>query len=197
MSLSTQYPTNTIMELTLTDSSTVKGLVYCTDEISQSIVIQRSLIHTTLSSEIIVVHASSVKESKAIELPKGEEKSSSSEDNIQKYGVSNVEEIKNQKIMNVSRRALEERERRALRLAEESFSHVNQKATPQGQKIFDKLLKACNEVSWNGQSILVLNHIRVDPPYTPNDCTLVDRSGGLDEHSLERVKKIVGVANDA
>jgi hypothetical protein len=74
-----------------------------------------------------VVHASSVKESKAIELPKGEEESSSSEDNIQKYGVSNVEEIKNQKIMNVSRRALEERERRALRLAEESFSHVNQK----------------------------------------------------------------------
>jgi hypothetical protein len=26
---------------------------------------------------------------------------------------------------------------------------------------------------------------------------LIDRSGGLDEHSLERVKKIVGVANDA
>lgn len=31
--------------------------------------------------------------------------------------------------MNVSRKALEERERRALRLAEESFSHVNQKVS--------------------------------------------------------------------
>lgn len=67
-------------------------------------------------------------------------------------------------------------------------------ATPAGQKIFDKLLKACNEVVWDGQSILVLNHIRVDPPYTPNECHLIDRSGGLDEHSLERVKKIVGAA---
>ena len=47
---------------------------------------------------------------------------------------------------------------------------------------------------WDGQSILVLNHIRVDPPYTPNDCNLVDRAGGLDDHSLERVKKIVGAA---
>ena len=67
-------------------------------------------------------------------------------------------------------------------------------ATPAGQKIFDKLLKACNEVAWDGQSILVLNHIRVDPPYTPDDCNLIDRSGGLDEHSLERVKKIVRAA---
>jgi hypothetical protein len=126
MSLSTQYPTNTLMELTLADSTTVKGLIYCTDEISQSIVVQRSLVHTTLSSEIIVVHASSVKESKSIEMNHVGE--GSSEDNIQKYGVANVQEIMNQKLnMNVSRRALEERERRALRLAEESFSHVNQK----------------------------------------------------------------------
>ena len=189
------------MELTLTDSTTVKGLIYCTDDISQSIVIQRSLVHTTLSSEIIVVHADSVKEKKSIELPdkadnnNEEEGGTSSEDNIQKYGVANLAEVRG-KVMNVSRRALEEREKRALRLAEEGFSHVNQKATPQGQKIFDKLLKACNEVSWQGESILVLNHIRVDPPYTPEHCTLVDRSGGLDEHSLERVKKIVGVANE-
>lgn len=77
-----------------------------------------------------------------------------------------------------------------------SNPNTQNQATPQGQKIFDKLLKACNEVSWQGESILVLNHIRVDPPYTPEHCTLVDRSGGLDEHSLERVKKIVGVANE-
>lgn len=131
MALSTLYPTNTVMELTLTDSTTIKGLIYCTDEISQSIVIQRSLVHTTLSSEIMVVHVASIKTSKKIDLPssnEGEESiPPSSEDNIKKYGVANIEEIKNQKLMNVSRRALEERERRALRLAEESFSHVNQK----------------------------------------------------------------------
>lgn len=69
-------------------------------------------------------------------------------------------------------------------------------ASPEGQKIFDKLLKACNEVVWTrGESILVLNHIRVDPPYTAESCVLLaSSSGGLDEHSLERVKKIVSAA---
>ena len=115
-------------------------------------------------------------------------------------GVSDLEELK-LPLMNVSRKALEERERRALRLAEESFSHVNQKASPEGQKIFDKLLKACNEVVWKGESILVLKEIRVDPPYTPDNCTLINVAGGsssgLDVHSLERVKKIVMAATQS
>ena len=135
------------MELTLatdadnnsnsTTTKTIKGLIYCTDEISQSIVIQRSLIHTTLSSEIIIIHAPSVKESKSIPLPPPTTTDSSTdgenirsgEDTINKYGVANLEELKKNITMpmNVSRRALEERERRALRLAEESLSHVNQK----------------------------------------------------------------------
>lgn len=128
MSLSSLYPINTIMELTLVDSTKIKGLIYCTDEISQSIVIQRSLIHTTLSSEIQIIHAPSVKESKSIPVEEGHGASTSGEDNIKKYGVANLEEYKNnQVIRNVSRKALEERERRALRLAEESLTHVNQK----------------------------------------------------------------------
>eukprot|EP00804_Cyclotella_cryptica_P015687 CCRYP_018921-RA/>CCRYP_018921-RA protein AED:0.19 eAED:0.19 QI:300/1/1/1/1/1/2/1176/212 len=198
--LSQTYPINTLMELTVApDNTIIRGLIYCTDEISQSIVLQRSLVHTTLSSEITVVHAQSVLERKSIEVPNrngdsAPEGTLSSEENIKKYGVANLEEIKKLPLPNVSRKALEERERRAIRLAEESLSHINQKATPAGQKIFDKLLKACNEVVWDGESILVLNHIRVDPPYTPEKCNLVDRSGGLDDHSLERVKKIVGAA---
>ena len=65
-----------------------------------------------------------------------------------------------------------------------------------GQKIFDKLLKACNEVVWKGTSILVLKEIRVDPPYTPDNCSLINSgNGGLDVHSLERVKKIVSAAS--
>ena len=112
------------MELTLSDASTILGLIYCTDEISQSIVVQRSLVHTTLSSEITVVHAPSIASSKTIEIQNG--KDDNSEDNIQKYGVANINEIKNTKLCNVSKKALEEREKRAWRLAEESFRHVNQ-----------------------------------------------------------------------
>lgn len=76
---------------------------------------------------------------------------------------------------------------------------INNQASPEGQKIFDKLLKACNEVSWKGESIIVLGEIRVDPPYTSEDCTLLmgeghGGSGGLGGFSLERVKNIVAAA---
>ena len=131
--LSQTYPINTIMELTLSDNTTLRGLIYCTDETSQSIVIKRSLVHTTLSSEMTVVHAATVKESKSIELPKtnGEENEGRSEENIRKYGVANMEEVQKLQstLPHVSKKALEERERRALRMSEESFSHVNQKVS--------------------------------------------------------------------
>jgi hypothetical protein len=41
-----------------------------------------------------------------------------------------------------------------------------------------------------------MGEIRVDPPYTSNECVLVNRKGGsgLDGHSLERVKNIVNAA---
>jgi len=59
--------------------------------------------------------------------------------------------------------------------------------------MFDRLLKACKEVEWSGESILVLEQIRVDPPYSTNDCKLLQRTGdALHEASLERVKRIVG-----
>ena len=68
---------------------------------------------------------------------------------------------------------------------------------------------------WKGESIVVLKEIRVDPPYTAENCVLIKGSGGggggggsgsvgggsaakgggLDEHSLERVKKIVSAAS--
>jgi hypothetical protein len=50
-------------------------------------------------------------------------------------------------------------------------------------------------VVWKGESILVLKEIRVDPPYAPENCSLINNGGGaLDMHSLERVKKIVSAA---
>jgi hypothetical protein len=70
-------------------------------------------------------------------------------------------------------------------------------------------------VVWKGESIVVLKEIRVDPPYTAENCVLIKggggggggggsgsvgggsaaKGGGLDEHSLERVKKIVSAAS--
>mmetsp|Transcript_11332 Transcript_11332/g.17317 ORF Transcript_11332/g.17317 Transcript_11332/m.17317 type:complete len:208 (+) Transcript_11332:215-838(+) len=197
--LSTIYPINTLMELTLNNNNNQEevttGTIYCTDEVSNTIVLKKSLIHTTLSSEITVINASVVTGRRIITAAAADEQQS------QELEGNNKNNSEAASLPNVSRRMVEEREKRAIKLMEESFRHVNQQASPEGQKIFDKLLKACNEVSWKGESIIVLGEIRVDPPYTSNDCTLLmgvvgkgGGSGGLGGHSLERVKNIVAAA---
>jgi hypothetical protein len=171
------YPVNSIVKLTLQpDNEVVEGMVYCTDESSQTIVLRKKLTHTTLASEIRVVNAGCVlnsevegyEEDAALAMP----------------------------LANVNKKFLEDRERKAISLAKDGLRHVNQKATPEGQGVFDKLLKACNVVEWKGESILVLNQIRVDPPYGSENCNLVSKGEDkqLDEDSLERVKRIVKAA---
>lgn len=125
--LATKYPVNTLIELKLAPpagGTTLRGLVYCTDEISNTIILKKSLVHTTLSSEITVVNADSVVESKAIEV---------TQDISEEYarelaGVGDLDEL-SAPLPNVSRKVLEERERRAIRLAEESLGHINQRVS--------------------------------------------------------------------
>lgn len=82
------------------------------------------------------------------------------------------------------------------------------KASAVGQAVFDRLLKACGEVVWatgDAASILVLNQIQVDAPYQPENCKIISKTGpngrlkqgGLEDGSLDRVKKIVAAANAA
>lgn len=208
------YPVNTLMELTLAPNrEVVRGLIYTTDEISNCIVLRRSLKHTTLASEIRICNAASVLERKIVKSDPG---SAQTEEDakLQKIANSSKTEENSEHAANiksgnaendmystiveitplpvVSKKTLEEREKRAFRLAEESFAHINQKASTEGQAVFDRLLKACNEVVWKEESIYVLNQIRVDPPYTKDDCKLLAGPGGsLNEGSLDRVKKIV------
>jgi hypothetical protein len=143
--------------------------------------LKKSLKHTTLASEIHIINAASVTSKKVIlqEAPLTAEQGETAEELALP-------------LPNVSKKALEEREKRAIRLAEESFRHINEKASPEGQAVFDRLLKACNDVVWRGESIVVLQQIQVDPPYTTNECHLLTSlSGPKHEASLERVKKIV------
>ena len=128
--LAATYPVNSLMELKLSPfGDTIRGLVYCTDEFSNSIVLKKALPHTTLSSEVTIVNASSVLERKAIEYAKGEGGGMMTEDDARKLaGVDDLDELK-LPLPNVSKKVLEERERRAIRLAEESFSHINQRVS--------------------------------------------------------------------
>jgi len=226
------YPINSYMELTLAPHrEVVRGVIYTTDEISNSIVLRKNLPHTTLSSEIRVVNAASVLEKKTIPTPAGGIKSKNKDvvgstttmttaavaakgassffdgDSTNSKtdagatassGSNDVFDSVNDDaalpLPSVSKKALEERERRAIRLAEEGLRHINQKASPEGQAVFHRLVKACNEVVWRGESIIVLNQIRVDPPYGKEDCKLISGGGGLNEGSLDRVKMIVAAA---
>jgi hypothetical protein len=69
-------------------------------------------------------------------------------------------------------------------------------ATPEGQAVFYTLLKACFEVVWKGESIVVLREVQVDPPYGPENCKLtnVSKTDANIEASLERVKRIVALS---
>lgn len=195
-SLNEDYPVNSVMEIKIAPSNeTVTGLVYCTDDISNSIVLKKSVNYTTLSSDIWVLNANSVLEARIIvkEAPMEMTMAMNSAENSDVASGDGVELAI--PLLNVSKETIDKREKRAIMLAEDSFKHINQKASPQGQVVFDKLLKACNEVVWDGESITVLSQISVAPPYGSDNCRLLESAGGdvgLNEGSLERVKRIVG-----
>jgi len=182
MPLAVEYPVNSMLELEIEGSeshdsaSIITGFVYCTDEVSNTVVLQKSLVHTTLASEIHILNAASIKSKKVIKDHK---------------------EVPLELPTNVSQKQLEDKEKRAIKLAEEAMKHINQKATPEGQAVFYTLLKACNEVSWKGESIVVLREVQVDPPYGPEQCKLINASkkDANIEASLERVKRIVAVSS--
>lgn len=153
LTLSNKYPTTTTTTI-------LRGLIYCTDDISNTIVLKKSLLHTTLSSEITLVNAASVVERRIIydynnnfdagdsgkndminsdgtSTTDAEAKTITTTTNTDSNtifteeqaramaGVQHLDELK-LPLPNVSAKLLEERERRALRLAEESLSHINQ-----------------------------------------------------------------------
>mmetsp|Transcript_19288 Transcript_19288/g.29304 ORF Transcript_19288/g.29304 Transcript_19288/m.29304 type:complete len:239 (+) Transcript_19288:140-856(+) len=212
------FPVNSVVEVTLTPSKeVVRGLVYCTDEISRSVVLQErngttgggggaavtesSSSSSPSTADMRIFHDHSIASLKIIRTATNPKKgagatttttTTTSEDSSS----ATTKDFIGAPLPTVTKKALEEREKRAIRLAEESFTHINEKATPEGQATFDRLLKACNQVVWRGESILVLNQVRVDPPYGKDHCKLIQAtegkdSTGLSKSSLERVKRIV------
>lgn len=110
--LSVRYPVNSTWEFTLPNDGIAAGTVYCTDETSQIVVLQKSLVHTTLAFEVRMVQVSSITKEKLI--------SSSAENS------NNTDATLSKPLPVVQKKALEEREKRAVRMAEESFRHINQ-----------------------------------------------------------------------
>jgi hypothetical protein len=99
-----QYPLSSTWEIVLTNDETITGEVYCTDPIADVVVLQDP--HS--SETIRVISMSSIRDSKQIKEPKDEPATATNGNGY-------------------SKKAMEEREKRAIRLAQESFRHLNAK----------------------------------------------------------------------
>jgi hypothetical protein len=113
--LAERFPVNTLWELTLVDGSggndeVVEGRIYTTDELSQSVVVTKPLVHTTLSVDVRIIHAPYIKEAKQIE-----------------NNGNAVNDLATTPLPKINKKQLEEREKKAIRLAQEGFRHINQK----------------------------------------------------------------------
>jgi hypothetical protein len=98
-----QYPMSSSWELTLTNDDKVQGEVYCTDPISQIVVLQDQL------SDIRMISVASIREAKLLK--------EASPDPAAAPPANTVH----------AKKALEEREKRAIKIAQESFRHINPK----------------------------------------------------------------------
>jgi hypothetical protein len=113
--LADQFPVHSAWELTLSPTGIVKGRVYTTDQESHCIVLVES--SSSNSNKMHMIHAKQVVQAKKQPQPHSSSSSSSK---------SNVAELPALPTR-VSKKALEEREKKAMRLAEESLRHINDK----------------------------------------------------------------------
>lgn len=119
--LETRFPVHSAWKFTLSPSDeTVRGRIYCTDEASQMVALQTALTHTTLATDMRIIHAASI--AKAVEIKKTAEKNGEEEDDEDEISLPVTTPLPK-----VQKKALEDRERKAVRLAEESLRHINQK----------------------------------------------------------------------
>jgi len=58
--------------------------------------------------------------------------------------------------------------------------------SPEGQRLFQAINKTLDEVSWNGDKIVVLREVTIDPPYRPENIR-----GKEDNKALKYVRQIV------
>lgn len=82
-----------------------------------------------------------------------------------------------QKIQSRLRQNLDEKRRQV--------NYIGIGVTPEGQRAFNSIVKTLNEVRWNGKDIVVMDEVKIVPPYGPENCT------GKEGQLLNHVKKIL------
>lgn len=80
---------------------------------------------------------------------------------------------------------LEKRRLKAIGLKKARIRALSADVAPEGRKLFLTITKTIDEVVWDGDVIVVLNEVRISPPYK------VENVNGEKEASVIHVRKIV------
>jgi hypothetical protein len=91
------------------------------------------------------------------------------------------------KVGQLNLKLLRQREDEALAKAQQSVNKLGQGVSAIAQIVFNELDKIL-PCRWEGQSIVVMNAVRVESPYTVDACVAVTSTG---QRSLAQVQKVV------
>jgi len=156
------------VSVTFTHGEVVEGYVHCKDPAMNILMLRIALTHTTLSSELRLVHMDAV-----------------SKLEIDADGSEPPKIVKA-----VTKKTLEKREYQALSNCSSLMTELNDQATPEGQAVFDALHKTLDCRWVDKTSITVLEQVNIVPPYKPENCKSLDGDKG----ALDRIVKIVSAA---
>jgi len=121
----------------LTSGGTVKGMLFCIDPVTNAMVVKHEDNRFTLVNPLSI---SSVEGDTSTPMP-----------NLVAMGVS----ISN----------MEKKEDLALAAAEKNLESINNDVSPLEQNLYDKLSSIFAKTRWEGNSIVILENIIIDPPY--------------------------------
>ncbi|CAH3185470.1 unnamed protein product [Porites evermanni] len=74
----------------------------------------------------------------------------------------------------------------ALEQKRRAADKIGINVTPGAQKLFDTINKTFNDVKWDGQTIVVMGDVKIEPPYEESTCYGNEKSR---EHIIKIVRK--------
>lgn len=90
----------------------------------------------------------------------------------------------------VSPADLSRREAKAQEASRRALLSINPRVSPEAQQIFDLLSKTM-PCEWDNDSIVVIEQVRVDPPYTRGSISIVNREEKEDAYAFDRICRMV------
>ena len=135
-----KYPISSQWEFKLNNGETVQGEIYCTDQVADLIILQDST-----NNDIRMISVTSIINGETQQITENNNGSDIEEDDaIEKASAATTNKVD---IVH-SKKVLDEREKRAIRLAQESLKHLNPKVRT---TIYTCVRRVITIISWTTQ----------------------------------------------